>query len=77
MLDSLILKNCPRCQSAHRYWHDAGVFLVTDPSSENASGGMAQSAAVICPDCGLIEFYSPDAKLLAELPRAQVPTEKT
>ena len=77
MLDSLILKNCPRCQSANRYWHDAGIFLVTDPTSGHASGGMAQAAAVLCPDCGLIEFYSPGAKILSDLPQAQIPTEKS
>lgn len=75
MLEFLIQKNCPRCQATNRYWHDAGIFLVTSSASENASGGMAQAAAVICPDCGLIEFYSPEAAVLKELPRAQVPTE--
>lgn len=36
---------------------------------------MAQAAAVICPDCGLIEFYSANAPLLKQIPQAQVPTQ--
>ena len=77
MLETLLQKNCPRCQSPQRYWHDAGIFLVTESVPENASGGMAQAAAVICSGCGLIEFYSPDAALLRELPRAQVSTHRS
>ena len=74
MLENLILKNCPKCQSRKRYWHQAGVFLVTQAQEESGSGGFAQAAAVICPECGFIEFYAQNAQLLNELPEAEVPT---
>ena len=76
MLDALILKPCPKCRSDRRYWHQAGVFLVTNPSPENSSGGMAPSAAVVCPECGYIEFYARTAEILKHIPEAQVATEK-
>ena len=76
MLEALILKNCPKCRSDKRYWHRAGVFLVTNPSAENSSGGMAPSAAIVCPECGFIEFYAQTAEILQQLPEAQVATEK-
>ncbi len=74
MIETLVLKNCPKCQSSKRYWHAAGVFLVTQSKEESSSGGFAQAAAVVCPDCGLIEFYANNSRLLNELPQAQVPT---
>ena len=74
MIEQLALKNCPKCQSGNRYWHQSGVFLVTETKQESSSGGFAQAAAVVCPDCGLIEFYAHNARLLNELPQAQVPT---
>ncbi len=49
------------------------MFLVTESKDESNAGGFAQAAAVVCPDCGLIEFYSQHADLLQELPEAQVP----
>ncbi|MGI9101249.1 MAG: hypothetical protein ACR2IF_02280 [Terriglobales bacterium] len=49
------------------------MFLVTENKEESSAGGFAQAAAVVCPDCGLIEFYSGHADLLRELPEAQVP----
>ena len=76
MLDALILKNCPKCRGDKRYWHKAGVFLVTDDAPEKSSGGMAPSAAVVCPACGYIEFYAQTAELLQQLPEAQVATER-
>lgn len=75
MTENQVWKNCPRCQSADRYWHDAGIFLVTQNDPEHSSGGFAQAAAVVCPKCGLIEFYSANAALLKELPQAEVPTQ--
>ncbi len=75
MIETLLLKRCPRCQSDDRYWHEAGVFLVTSSETDHGHGGMAQAAAVICPNCGLIEFYSANAPLLKEIPKAQVPTQ--
>lgn len=74
MIENLVLKNCPKCQSGQRYWHASGVFLVTQSKEESSSGGFAQAAAVVCPDCGLIEFYANNARLLNDLPQAQVPT---
>ena len=73
MIESLICKQCPRCQADRRYWHEAGVFLVTQTEEDSSSGGFAQAAAVVCPDCGHIEFYSRSAELLKDLPRAEVP----
>ena len=69
-------QNCPKCRSDQRYWHRAGVFLVTNPVPETSSGGMAPSAAVVCPACGYIEFYAETAEILQHIPEAQVPTEK-
>ncbi len=74
LIETLILKNCPKCQSSNRYWHQAGVFLVTEAKEPSSAGGFAQAAAVVCPDCGFIEFYAHHAPLLNELPEAQVPT---
>lgn len=76
MLETLVLKNCPKCRSEKRYWHKAGVFLVTNPSPEQESGGMAPSAAVVCPECGFIEFYAQTADILQHIPEAHVATEK-
>ncbi|MGH9522976.1 MAG: hypothetical protein ACRD3E_10630 [Terriglobales bacterium] len=76
MLDALILKPCPKCRGDKRYWHRAGVFLVTNPTPENSSGGMAPAATVICPDCGYIEFYAETAEILKSIPEALVATEK-
>ncbi len=76
MLEALVLRNCPKCHSDKRYWHRAGVFLVTDPSPEGGGGGMAPSAAVVCPDCGFLEFYAETAEILKVLPEAAVATER-
>jgi predicted nucleic-acid-binding Zn-ribbon protein len=73
LIETLVQKNCPKCQSDKRYWHAAGVFLVTDDKQRDA-GGFAQAAAVVCPDCGLIEFYTHTAGVLKHLPEATVPT---
>jgi hypothetical protein len=75
VIESLILKRCPRCQGDERYWHEAGVFLVTSSDSDHGHGGMAQAAAVVCPDCGLIEFYGANSPILKDLPQSQVPTQ--
>jgi predicted nucleic-acid-binding Zn-ribbon protein len=75
VIEGLVLKRCPRCQSDERFWHEAGIFLVTSNSSEHGHGGYAQAAAVVCPNCGLIEFYGAHSPLLKELPQMQVPTE--
>lgn len=75
MIEQLLARNCPKCQSTGRYWHQAGVFLVAETTADNATGGFVRSAAVVCPECGLIEFYTADSALLQELPQAQVPTE--
>jgi predicted nucleic-acid-binding Zn-ribbon protein len=75
LLEQLVLKNCPKCHSDKRYWHKAGVFLVTNPMAENSSGGMAPSAAVVCPECGYIEFYAQTAEILQQIPEALVATE--
>ncbi len=74
MIEQLALKNCPKCHAGNRYWHKAGVFLVTDSRQDSTNGGFAPSAVVVCPDCGLIEFYAQTAELLKNLPEAQVPT---
>lgn len=76
MLEALVLKNCPKCGSDKRYWHKAGVFLVTNPATDGSSGGMAPSAAIVCPECGFIEFYAQTAELLQHIPEASVATEK-
>ena len=52
------------------------MFLVTNPTPENSAGGMAPAAAVVCPDCGFIEFYAETAEFLQQLPQANVETER-
>ncbi len=76
MIDGLILATCPKCHAANRYWHKAGVFLVTGVEGQGGAGGFAPAATVVCPECGLIEFYAQSAALLQHLPEAQVPTER-
>lgn len=76
MLENLVLKNCPKCHSDKRYWHKAGVFLVTGAAEAHSNGGMAPAAAVVCPECGFIEFYAQTAELLENIPEARVATEK-
>jgi len=76
LLEQLVLKNCPKCHSDKRYWHKAGVFLVTSPEPQKESGGMAPAAAVVCPECGFIEFYAQTAEILQQVPEALVATEK-
>ncbi len=75
MIEGLVLKQCPRCQSDERFWHEAGIFLVTSSGSDHGHGGYAQAAAVVCPNCGLIEFYGVNSPVLKELPQMQVPTQ--
>jgi predicted nucleic-acid-binding Zn-ribbon protein len=69
-------KSCPKCQGENRYWHRAGVFLVTEPHDRSSNGGFAPSAVVVCPECGFIEFYATSAALLKDLPEAEVPTHE-
>ena len=52
------------------------MFLVTNPTPENSSGGMAPSAAIVCSECGFIEFYAQTAEILKHIPEALVATEK-
>jgi predicted nucleic-acid-binding Zn-ribbon protein len=76
VIEGLIQATCPKCRSANRYWHKAGVFLAIETAAPGGSGGFAPAAVVACPDCGFIEFYAQSATLLQHLPEAEVPTQR-